>query len=315
MAPDIVVDADRGAGRRGAGGTGNAARVARDQAETEDEIAATVVIAGSSSQADRGHWRARRGSSAHQQPSSSRARARLLRWRHRSSCCASAGDRMRSRAGPRRHPTERFPSQRVPRGVARPARIREGRDEAVAAARNGADEARVVVVVVELDPQAPDMAIHDIAFGHEVGTQTASRYSSLATTRPARLASRYSRACSIRLRAVTDRPILISRLAMSTSISPTFTTVTKGRSAPVARRLSTSARASSSSGMNGIARMSSTPSSKARNLVARSPRGVRPRAGVKLLVRVFAVSRWWSNAVESSYSCRRPRGAAAIGPT
>ena len=53
-------------------------------------------------------------------------------------------------------------------------------------------------------------------------------------------------------------------------------------------------------GQNGIARMSSTPRPKARNLVARSPRGVRPRAGVKLLVRVFAASSRWSNAVKST---------------
>jgi hypothetical protein len=37
--------------------------VARDQAETEDEGGEAFVIAGLSSQADRGHWHARRAPS------------------------------------------------------------------------------------------------------------------------------------------------------------------------------------------------------------------------------------------------------------
>src|SRR5450759_3984214 len=50
-----------------------------------------------------------------------------------------------------------------------PARVREGGDEAVAQARDRGDEARPAVVVLELDAQAPDVAVHDVALGHEVG--------------------------------------------------------------------------------------------------------------------------------------------------
>ena len=60
-----------------------------------------------------------------------------------------------------------------------------------------------------------------------------------------------------------------------------------GRSVPVARRVITIERASSSSGEKGIVRMSSTPRSNARSFVRRSPRRVRPRTGVLLGFRVF----------------------------
>src|SRR5665811_1210651 len=54
--------------------------------------------------------------------------------------------------------------------VAGPAGVREGGDEPVALARDRGDEARVPVVVLELDPQAPDVAVDDVALGDEVGT-------------------------------------------------------------------------------------------------------------------------------------------------
>src|SRR6202142_1395795 len=50
-----------------------------------------------------------------------------------------------------------------------PAGVGEGRDEAVALAGDGGDEARVAVVVLELDAQAADVAVDDVALGHEVG--------------------------------------------------------------------------------------------------------------------------------------------------
>ena len=53
--------------------------------------------------------------------------------------------------------------------VAGPAGVREGRDEPVAAARHGRDEARVPVVVLELVRRLPDVAIDDVALGDEVG--------------------------------------------------------------------------------------------------------------------------------------------------
>src|SRR3990172_8480847 len=59
-----------------------------------------------------------------------------------------------------------FPSSH--RLVAGPAQVRERRDEAIALAGDGGNEARVPVVVLELDPQAPDVAIHDVALGDEV---------------------------------------------------------------------------------------------------------------------------------------------------
>src|SRR5665811_2267280 len=53
-------------------------------------------------------------------------------------------------------------------GFASPSRVGEGRDEAIALAGDGGDEARVAVVVLELDAQAPDVAVDDVALGHEV---------------------------------------------------------------------------------------------------------------------------------------------------
>src|ERR1700690_1486795 len=50
-----------------------------------------------------------------------------------------------------------------------PAGVGEGRDEAVALAGDGGDEARVAVVVLELDAQAADVAVDDVALGPEVG--------------------------------------------------------------------------------------------------------------------------------------------------
>src|SRR5664280_1767710 len=50
-----------------------------------------------------------------------------------------------------------------------PTRRGEGRDEAVALVLDRLDEARMPVVVLELDAQAPDVAIHDVALGDEVG--------------------------------------------------------------------------------------------------------------------------------------------------
>src|SRR5664280_2882214 len=61
----------------------------------------------------------------------------------------------------------------VARGFARgrpalPAQVGEGRDEPVTLARDGGDEARVAVVVLELDAQAPDVAVHDVALADDV---------------------------------------------------------------------------------------------------------------------------------------------------
>ena len=109
--------------------------------------------------------------------------------------------------------------------------------------------------------------------------QMASRISSRVTTRPPRLASRYSRLCSMPLRWTTDSPARTWRLRMSISISPSLIVGTIGRSSPVARRLMTIDRASSSSGEKGTVRMSSTPRSNALSFVFRSPRRVSPRTG------------------------------------
>src|SRR5664280_2251585 len=49
-----------------------------------------------------------------------------------------------------------------------PPGVGEGGDEAVALAGDGGDEARVAVVVLELDAQAADVAVDDVALGHEV---------------------------------------------------------------------------------------------------------------------------------------------------
>src|SRR4051794_13016780 len=52
----------------------------------------------------------------------------------------------------------------------RPARIRERRDEAISLPRDRGDEPRPSVVVLELDPEAPHMAIDDVALGDEIGS-------------------------------------------------------------------------------------------------------------------------------------------------
>src|SRR6187431_2249448 len=49
-----------------------------------------------------------------------------------------------------------------------PSRVREGRHESIALAGLRGDEPRTTVVVVQLDAQGPDMAIDDVALGHEV---------------------------------------------------------------------------------------------------------------------------------------------------
>src|ERR1700675_590449 len=49
-----------------------------------------------------------------------------------------------------------------------PAQVREGGDEPVALTRNRRDETRMTVVVLELDPEAADVAVHDVALGNEV---------------------------------------------------------------------------------------------------------------------------------------------------
>src|SRR5450759_3888913 len=89
------------------------------------------------------------------------------------------------------------------------------------------------------------------------------------------------------LRCTTELPARTSRLRMSISISPSLIVGTIGRSIPVARRVMTIERASSSSGEKGIVRMSSTPSSNALSFDLRSPRRVSPRIGVTLRVSVF----------------------------
>ena len=103
-------------------------------------------------------------------------------------------------------------------------------------------------------------------------------------------------------RWMTESPARTTRLKMSISISPSLITGMSGRSIPVARRLITMARASSSSGEKGSVRMSSTPRSNARSLVLRSPRRVRPRTGVPLRFIAFEAPSSLSSAVLSSWS-------------
>src|SRR5487761_2441666 len=112
-------------------------------------------------------------------------------------------------------------------------------------------------------------------------------------------------------RWTTEVPARTTRLTMSISISPSRITGMIGRSAPVARRVMTTARASSSSGEKGIVRMSSTPRSNAFSFVRRSPRRVRPRTGVTLLRRVFEAPTRARNAVLSSWSMST---TASCGP-
>src|ERR1035437_4303342 len=50
-----------------------------------------------------------------------------------------------------------------------PASVGEGRDEAVADAQDRGDEARTKVVVLELEPQGPDVAVHDRSEERRVG--------------------------------------------------------------------------------------------------------------------------------------------------
>ena len=61
------------------------------------------------------------------------------------------------------------------------------------------------------------------------------------------------------VRWMTESPARTSRSTMSISISPRRMVGTMGRSDPVARRVMTIERASSSSGEKGTVRMSSTP--------------------------------------------------------
>src|SRR5689334_9459321 len=49
-----------------------------------------------------------------------------------------------------------------------PAGVREGRDELIAPSWDGRDEARLPVIVLQLDAQAPDVPIDDVALGDEV---------------------------------------------------------------------------------------------------------------------------------------------------
>ena len=146
--------------------------------------------------------------------------------------------------------------------------------------------------------------------------QMASRISSRVTTRPPRLARRYSRLCSIAAQvddriAGTDLAVDDVDLHLAERDHGTI-----GRSTPVARRPITIARASSSSGEKGTVRMSSTPRSKARSFVRRSPRRVSPRTGVTLRSCVLeAPSRWRSGPLSSwsmSTTARCGRQAARI---
>src|SRR5688572_11247419 len=57
----------------------------------------------------------------------------------------------------------------LPRPLPVPPSVRECGDELVALAGDGRDEARMAVIVLELDAQAPNVAIDDVALGHEVG--------------------------------------------------------------------------------------------------------------------------------------------------
>src|SRR5450759_2696837 len=56
---------------------------------------------------------------------------------------------------------------RVPPAV--PPLVREGGDKSIALAVDRGDEAWIAMVVRQLDAQAPDVAIDDVALGHEVG--------------------------------------------------------------------------------------------------------------------------------------------------
>src|SRR5688572_1936768 len=68
---------------------------------------------------------------------------------------------------PRPHPTL-SPAVLALALAAVPSLVREGRNEPIALSRDRGDEAGLPIVVLQLDPQAADVAIHDIALGHEV---------------------------------------------------------------------------------------------------------------------------------------------------
>ena len=75
-------------------------------------------------------------------------------------------------------PSVAAPFRRV--GIAHPPAVGERRDEAVAATRDGGDETRSPVVVLQLDPEAPDVPVDDVALGHEV--RSPDRIEDLVTT-------------------------------------------------------------------------------------------------------------------------------------
>src|SRR6185369_7947413 len=54
--------------------------------------------------------------------------------------------------------------------IARPAAVGERRNEPVPATGHGRDEPRMAIVVLELDPEAPDVAVDDVALGDEIRT-------------------------------------------------------------------------------------------------------------------------------------------------
>ncbi len=88
--------------------------------------------------------------------------------------------------------------------------------EAVALARDRGDEARMAMVILQLDAQAADVAIDDVA----LDAPMASRISSRVSICPLRLASRYCKLCSMPDRCTTELPARTGRFRMSTSISP-----------------------------------------------------------------------------------------------
>ena len=110
------------------------------------------------------------------------------------------------------------------------------------------------------------------------------------------------RLCSIEVNWTSESPSRTCRLTMSISSPPSAIVGTIGRSVPVARRVSTMHRASSSSGEKGRVSMSSTPRSNALSFVLRSPLRVSPRTGVMVRVRAFEVPTSWRKAALSWWS-------------
>ena len=160
----------------------------------------------------------------------------------------------------------------------------------------------MAVVVLELDPQAPDVAVDDVALGHEVGAPDGVE-DLLAGHDPPATAGEQVEQALLDARQVDDRvagaDLAVDDVDLDLA-EPDPGTI--GRSVPDARRVITIERASSSSGEKGIVRMSSTPRSKARSFVLRSPRRVSPRTGVRArVIRSEAPSRP-SSAVLSSWS-------------